>query len=84
MDFSDAVHLYEEGRRLIDATRELAVQHDRVRWTREDLEEALLDLKLGVLDGDAELVDEALTESAKLMSEMISIVNKIVGRGRQE
>jgi hypothetical protein len=50
--FVFASELYRDGRVLVQATRSYAMANDLVRWTREDLEDALLDLKLAVIDQD--------------------------------
>lgn len=55
---------------MLDATRELAVRHDRMRWAREDLEDALLDLKLAVLDFNADRAMEHFGEALGLLAEI--------------
>jgi len=51
-EFEFANSVYRDGRLLLEASRERAVLHDELRWAREDLEEALLDLKPAVMDLD--------------------------------
>jgi len=60
--YERALTVYRDGRLIVEATRELAVQHDNLRWLREDLEEALLDLKLAWLDLDTTQLDDHLIE----------------------
>ncbi len=75
--FDRAVHIYGSGRRLIDATRDLAVTHDLIRWAREDLEDLLLDLKLAVLDADMDEVQLQLQEVLKLYAELRDLVEDL-------
>jgi hypothetical protein len=56
------------GRELLDRTRDSAAFHDELRWLREDLEESLLDVKLGVHDADAERIGLHLAEANALIS----------------
>lgn len=48
----DALDIYRECLGLIEITRDVALVNDAVRWDREDLIEAAMDLKLAVIDLD--------------------------------
>lgn len=59
--------IYSDGKHLIDATRDLSVTDDFLRWTREDLEDALLDLKLAVMEQSASAIASGLYETMTLI-----------------
>jgi hypothetical protein len=67
-DFQAAIEIYHEGRQLYELTNELAVTWFDLRIDREDLDEALLDLKLAVLDRDAPRVRRYVYEVKHLMA----------------
>jgi hypothetical protein len=69
--FDEAQRVYRDGRLIIEATRDLAVTNDRVRWLREDLEDALLDMKQAILDLDETRADQHLFEAISLMAELV-------------
>ncbi|MFT3784568.1 MAG: hypothetical protein QM770_00190 [Tepidisphaeraceae bacterium] len=73
--FDSARDLYRRGKELIDETRDRAVLDDELRWAREDLEDALLDLKRGVTHFDAFLVLEEIDEVIELMAVIRSIID---------
>ncbi len=73
--FELARELYRRGRELIDATRDRAVVDDTLRWAREDLEDALLDLKRSVLGLDAMGTLDSADEVAELMSVIRELTN---------
>lgn len=62
--------LYREGKSVIDATRDLAAVDDLIRWAREDLDEALLDLKLALMEQDDDEIDQRAAESVDLIREI--------------
>jgi hypothetical protein len=74
MEFGFALQLCSTARELLDQTRDHAVKNDSLRWAREDLEEALLDLKLGVLELDAGSVYEHAGECIELMAAIRGIL----------
>jgi hypothetical protein len=61
--FDRARELYAAGKRIVDASRDKAVTNDELRWAREDLEDVLLDLKLGVIELNEEAVDTLMKEA---------------------
>lgn len=69
-DFEYASELYRRGRQLYDFTHDLAVARFDLRVDREDLDEALLDLKLAVMDQDLRRVRRYSNEVKQLMSDI--------------
>lgn len=77
--YDSARDLYRDGRRILDLTRDLAVDDDHLRWAREDLEDVLLDLKLGVLDADESEVMRGLIEAAQLIAHIAILLDESDG-----
>jgi hypothetical protein len=66
--FFNAMQVYSQSQLLVDATRDASVVDDLLRWMREDLSEAAWDMKLAVIDGDAERTSIYLSECLELMT----------------
>lgn len=74
--FDIALVLYRDGKLIIDASRELAVANDLLRWAREDLEDILLDLKRAWIARDEELVGHHRREATTLLYEIAKLVSE--------
>lgn len=82
--FDSALEFYRVGKLLIDHSRDAAVIDDQVRWLREDLEDALLDVKQGVLTSDARLVEDSLIEASSLIVQLRRAVDEGDGLSYEE
>ena len=65
LEFAKAI--YSDGKQLLDATRDLSVTDDFLRWSREDLEDVLLDLKLAVMEENTASIATGLYETMTLI-----------------
>jgi Na+/phosphate symporter len=74
--FDIAKALYRDAKRLIDLTADLAAVDDIVRWTREDLDEDLLDLKIAVLEGDLGQLTELYDDVLRMMQNLVNAVRE--------
>ena len=76
MDDSAARSTYAMGKTLL--ARLGARKHDRneLGWYCEDLEDALLDLKLAVIDEDNPLRDEYIGESNLLIEQIFDLLRR--------
>ena len=66
--FAASMQVYQQSRHLVDQTRDIAERDDLLLWLREDLSEAALDLKLGVIDGDRTRTATYVGECRELMT----------------
>lgn len=71
MDFEETARkLYRDGKLVIDATRDLAVSDDLIRWARGDLDETLLDLKPALMEDDGDEVEERYYRAVNLIRDI--------------
>lgn len=69
MSFDEVARaLYRDGKLIIDISRDSASEDDLIRWAREDLEEALLDLKLALIEERADEVASRFVEASNLIN----------------
>ncbi len=76
-DKMSVTDLYFNARQLLAATRSLRHRRDELRWTCEDLEDALLDLKLAYIGSDTPLADDFAQECIEFMEQISSLVGQL-------
>lgn len=66
--------VYEQCREVLQTVRPFVAGNDELRWAVEDLDDALLDLKLAILDGNRNWAGEYARECRRLAEDLIDLL----------